>query len=422
MSDKNKENIENNQEENRNKPEGNRSWWKKIVGLKSTYVLIYIGSFLFLFSILLIVLFDNNEQNMNYFKNKYEFRKLPSFKINRDVSSSSVLLSNGNILFSGGLISTHESTETTEIYNPIENKFYINASMFESRANHSSILLKNGDVLLTGGKKYSKDFSARELQSAEIFKANENKFYRISDMNASMSNHKMFLLENGNVLIVNTPYHIELFEYKTNTFKKINFLPSVNVTKNKNSTFKCFDIILEKGEKALLFFQDSTSSNNVILLINLVDLSIEELNSKIPLIYDYVPIKFNKDNVMIIGGNNKKVGPGSKTCKIYNFSSDILTSCSSLNIQRYDHTALNLDDGNILVLGGKTGFAKTLKQLKSTELYIPELEKFIIFKNMNYRRNNIKSIKLKNGNYILYGSYNNLGRKKYTPELFVVNK
>ena len=158
MSEENKENIENNQEENKTNSENQKRWWKKIVGLKSTYVLIYIGSFLFLFSILLIVLFDNNEQNMNYFKNKYEFRKLPSFKINRDVSSSSVLLSNGNILFSGGLISTHESTETTEIYNPIENKFYINASMFESRANHSSILLKNGDVLLTGGKKYSKDF------------------------------------------------------------------------------------------------------------------------------------------------------------------------------------------------------------------------------------------------------------------------
>lgn len=392
------------------------------INMKKFKQLIYIGSFLFLFSVLLIILFDNKEQNMNYFKNKYGFRKLPNFKINRDVSSSSVLLYNGNVLFSGGLINTHESTETTEIYNPIENKFHTNVNMIESRANHSSILLKNGDVLLTGGKKYSKDFSARELQSAEIFKVNENKFYRISDMNDSMSNHKMFLLENGNVLIVNNPYHIELFEYKTNTFKKVNFLPSESATKNKNTTFKCFDIILEKEKKLLLFFQNQTSSNNLILLINLLDLSIEELNSKIPLNYDYVPIKFNKDNVMIIGGNNKKIGPGSKTCEIYNFSSDILTSCSSLNVPRYAHTALNIDDGNILVLGGKTGFAKTLKQLKSTELYIPELEKFIIFKNMNYRRNNINSIKLKNGNYILYGSYNNLGEKKYTPELFVVNK
>ena len=29
MSDKNKENIENNQEENLNKPEGNKNWWPK---------------------------------------------------------------------------------------------------------------------------------------------------------------------------------------------------------------------------------------------------------------------------------------------------------------------------------------------------------------------------------------------------------
>ncbi len=33
MSNVNNENIENNQEENRNKPEGNRNWWRKLLGL-----------------------------------------------------------------------------------------------------------------------------------------------------------------------------------------------------------------------------------------------------------------------------------------------------------------------------------------------------------------------------------------------------
>ena len=36
MSDKNKENIENNQEENLNKPEGNKNWWEKLLGLNQT--------------------------------------------------------------------------------------------------------------------------------------------------------------------------------------------------------------------------------------------------------------------------------------------------------------------------------------------------------------------------------------------------
>ena len=35
MSDKNKENIENNQEENQNREECNKKWWKN-VGLKPT--------------------------------------------------------------------------------------------------------------------------------------------------------------------------------------------------------------------------------------------------------------------------------------------------------------------------------------------------------------------------------------------------
>ena len=37
MSDKIKENIENNQEKNLNKPEGNRNWWRKLLGLNPTY-------------------------------------------------------------------------------------------------------------------------------------------------------------------------------------------------------------------------------------------------------------------------------------------------------------------------------------------------------------------------------------------------
>ncbi len=422
MSDENK-NIENNQEENQNRNKEKNVWYK--LNKRFFKQLIFICSFLFVLLILLFLMnifFNNQEQNMNYFKDKYKFRRLPNFKINRDVSSSSVLLLNGNVLFTGGLVNTHESTKTTEIYNPIENKFYRNVNMSESRANHSSILLKNGDVLVTGGIKYSKYFSATELKSAEIFKTNENKFYSISDMIAPMSNHKMFLLKNGNVLIVSSPYHIELFEFKTNTFKELNLLSSEKVIENENSAFECNEVVLEKGEKIVLFFRDTTKSNHLILLLNLANLSIETLNSNISLTYDFFPVKFNKDNIMIIGGNKKRVGPGLKMCKLFNFRNDIIESCSNLNIPRYNHIAINLDDGNIIILGGKTGFGKTLKLLKNTELYIPMLDKFIIFKNMKYRRNNIRSIKLSNGNYILYGSYNSFGIKKYTPELLVVKE
>ena len=40
MSDVNNENIENKQEENLNKPEGNKNWWKKLFGFNPTYELL----------------------------------------------------------------------------------------------------------------------------------------------------------------------------------------------------------------------------------------------------------------------------------------------------------------------------------------------------------------------------------------------
>ena len=36
MSDVNNENIENNQEKTLNKPEGNKNWWRKLLGLNKT--------------------------------------------------------------------------------------------------------------------------------------------------------------------------------------------------------------------------------------------------------------------------------------------------------------------------------------------------------------------------------------------------
>ena len=46
MTDENK-NIENNQEENQNREEYNKKWWKKLLGLKPTYRLLFICCFFY---------------------------------------------------------------------------------------------------------------------------------------------------------------------------------------------------------------------------------------------------------------------------------------------------------------------------------------------------------------------------------------
>ena len=74
MSDENK-NIETNQEENQNREEYNKKWWKKLLGLKPTYRLLFICFLLLVFSIVTIVIF-NKKNNANVKDTKYKFTKI----------------------------------------------------------------------------------------------------------------------------------------------------------------------------------------------------------------------------------------------------------------------------------------------------------------------------------------------------------
>lgn len=401
-----------------------KSWWKNYIELKpNIQVIFFILCFCIILSLIFFPVFIiNKEEITGRYSAKYEFKKLPNFKNKRGTSSSATLLSDGKILFSGGLVDTHKSTETTEIYDPVKNKFFVSANMTDSRANHASILLKNGDVLVTGGVKYSKNNAAVELDSAEIFKAKENKFISISAMSKTMSNHKMFLLKNGNVLIVDNPYHIEIFDIKTNTFKKVKLLSSENVIFPKNFIFENLKLIIENGKKILFFYKPSIESDALFFLLDLDNLLLKQVNLNILASYKFAAVEVNKNNIMIVGGNKSAIGAGLRECSIFDIKNNVLKSCPNLNVPRYEHIVLKLDDGNILVLGGKTGFGKSCKNLKSTELYIPSQNKFFDFKNMKYSRNDIASVKLNNGNYLIYGSYNQWGLIRYTPEILIINK
>ena len=72
------------------------------------------------------------------------------------LGSSATMLTNGEILFAGGLSgqssSGYSSIGSAEIYDPVSNRFTATSGdMTVSRAGHSAVLLNNGDVLIIGG-------------------------------------------------------------------------------------------------------------------------------------------------------------------------------------------------------------------------------------------------------------------------------
>ena len=137
------------------------------------------------------------------------------------------------------------------------------------RARHSAILLNDGNVLVTGGDTEI-DGKHEILKSAEIYNVKNNKFIEISDMNNEMWYHKMFLLENGNVLIVSNPNKLEIYDPKKSEFKKIE--GSSIVSDNEIYNF------LQLSQNTVLMYPKYYKLQKTPLFImNLNDLSFTEL-------------------------------------------------------------------------------------------------------------------------------------------------
>ena len=167
MSDE-KKNIENNQEENQNRQECNKKWWKKLLELKQNYIE-KIVLLIFILCILTCGCKMQTKVNSNAeHKNKESAITIENIntkemkistpeecrqkglhyigKMTRPrVSHTVVKLNNGEVLITGGI-----DDNTAEIFNPLTNKFNKLASKPKYSRHLNSIILDQNNILLSG--------------------------------------------------------------------------------------------------------------------------------------------------------------------------------------------------------------------------------------------------------------------------------
>ena len=362
---------------------------------------------------------------------KYSFKRMPNFIVPRLKGANATVLQDGRVLFTGGNGNDGLSLKSAEIYDPQKNKFYLAGNFNEARTNHSSILLKNGDVLICGGKKYEKITGRTYLKSAEIYKTKENKFIQISNMNEEMLGHKMYLLPNNNVVVIKNPNKIELFDVKTNTFKKID-----GISYDYNHTAYNF-IELDKN-KVLMYPCNYVYKKTPIVLLDLTDLSLKEININPFLQMKYNPIlsnntieqlkngrekyniaKISDSEILVTGGEGGDLN-GCRSARIININTLIEKTTPDMpRPGKFFHSSISILNNNVLIFGGQAGSDFSLQTLNSSLIYIYTKNEFLKFKNMIYKRSSPSFVMLNNGNYIIWGGSNVLG-KPYPPEMLVV--
>lgn len=138
-----------------------------------------------------------------------EWEKTSKMIIPRDTTASAVLLSDGNVLISGGY-GNKQYQETAEIYYPKENIFRLTGALNHKRAGHFSFLLKDGKVVTLGGLSTNKE---RYTNDVEMYIPEENKFV-ITDTLPERIYNDCVLLNNGYIVSQEVIYNPITKDYK----------------------------------------------------------------------------------------------------------------------------------------------------------------------------------------------------------------
>lgn len=248
------------------------------------------------------------------------------------MKATATLLQDGRVLIAGGGIFNRtegkfEIADFTEIYNPETQKFEIGPKLNTPRFKHGAALLNNGNVLIIGGSD-GKD----RLKSAEIYDVKNNKFIKINNMKYVRDYPQVIKLKNGKILIIGG-YGKDL----GNALRPTDEMQWIRI----------IEIYDQESKEFILF-----TKNDVI-----------SPTSKATLL--------KNGNVLFTAGAKQEhwYAVATKDSSILDINKRQFKKGPNLNIKRARHSAVLLNDGTVLVTGGR--HPENMQAEKSAELYIP---------------------------------------------------
>lgn len=252
---------------------------------------------------------------------------------NSVTNHTATLLANGTVLIAGGTDNTGNSLSSAEIFDPSTNTFSATGTMNSPRAFHTATLLANGKVLIAGGRFQccsGNESLGSTLQSAEIFDPGSGTFSPAGNMAAPREQHSATMLANGTVLIAGG---LVFSGYSASGFRS-----SAEIYDPVAGTFS--------------WVANMTNAR-----------------------YNHTATLLQNGMVLVVGGTNspshpvyKPFGNALATAELFDPSSDTFMPTGKMFFGRYQHQAVLLSSGIVLITGG---FDLTGTPLYSTELYHP---------------------------------------------------
>jgi hypothetical protein len=286
---------------------------------------------------------------------------------------AAVALHDGHILICGGTVNANVGgvLETAEIYDPLAGNFTPTGSMNAARQGHTATVLPHGEVLITGGQK-NIGFRAA-LASAEIYDPGSGTFRPTGSMSTPREGHTATLLRDGRVLIaggspngITTTSTAEVYNPRTGRFTTIS---PMNVPREAHTAtlLKSGKVLVAGGGRG------------------------------------------GMPGGYIVYANGEIFDPASNTFSMVN---------ARMVNDRVGQAATLLDDGRVLLAGGKSGKIlspfgggnlSSLAPLNTAEVFDPESRSFSAVGRMQATHYLADVTTLENGMVLVSGGWNSYG-------------
>ena len=331
-------------------------------------------------------------------------------------SHTATLLTNGQVLVTGGYGSSGLPLASAEVYDPANKNWTAvpSSSMGTPRALHTATLLDNGKVLVIGGKRDA----TTSLASAEVYDPADRSWTpaRYDMTGGARFVHTATRLGNGHVLVAGgfrngaNVLTTEVYDPATEEWTSAG---SLNTPRDEHTA-----VLLSTTGHVLISGGDN--SVTATATAEMYDPAARKWTVVAPMTAAraaHTMVVLGTGEVLVIGGRSGSSSGSLVTTEVYNPAAPTTAgawmSTRSMSVPRHSHTATLLPNGKVLIAGGNDSTI-----LKSAEVYDPASGEWTPTGNMKSAREAHTATLLPNGKVLVVGGRNGTATALETAELY----
>jgi len=322
---------------------------------------------------------------------------------------TATLLHAGRVLVASGIGAAGTNT-SAELFDPATGRWNPTGDLKVARGFHTATLLHDGRVLAAGGP--GPGPTDPPTTSAELFDPATGSWTLTDPMNEGRIIHAATLLHDGRVLVVGgfgaggmTPLAgrpAELFDPKTGSWTPTAPLPPNEGRAHHSATLLRDGKVLVVGGE--LGFPVATLRSSAFIFDPKTGLwtatgNLNAARSR------HTATLLRNGRVLVAGGSGSGVVPGAAiaSAEIFDPATGTWTLTGSLRDARILHTATLLRTGRVLAVGGLLGIGPNDPMIASAELFDPATETWTPVRELKDARANHTATLLNNGQVLVAG-------------------